>query len=125
MKRGRDIGPDMRSLKSFVDGKGILGVRVHDIRNFQRETDLAGENPFDYLAFKTEREGVRLKVKFKGEWSYSSEFPDLAPWSAVAYDLGGRDHHTFSTIFAVYDWNGGRDGKLGQWIEKAAVEAGR
>jgi hypothetical protein len=112
-------------LKAFVEGKGILGVQVHNIRNFRRETDPAGNNPFEYLGFQSERDGVRLKVKFKGEWGYSQDYPDLIPWGSVAYDLGGRDNHTFSTLFKVHSWDAGGAEELGGWIETAARQAGR
>lgn len=113
-------------LKSFAEGKGILGVRIHDIPNFNRQVDPVGENPFDYLAFEAGRNGVRLLRKFKGKWEWSEEFPDPIPWHMVAYDLSGQYYHTFSSLFPLYSWTyqfGNEN--LGEWIEGAAGYAGR
>jgi hypothetical protein len=35
--------------RSCVLGKGLLGVRIHDLPDFNRRTDPAGPNPFDNL----------------------------------------------------------------------------
>jgi hypothetical protein len=113
-------------LKSFVEGKGIFGVRVNNIPNFNGEVDPPGDNPFDYLAFKVSQEGVRLLRKFNSKWEWSEEFPNVIPWSAVAYNLGGLDFHTLSTLFPVYEWNSDGGSKyFGDWIEAAARFARR
>ncbi|HEX4963800.1 MAG TPA: TIR domain-containing protein [Thermoanaerobaculia bacterium] len=112
-------------LKSFAEGKGILGIRIHGIQNFKHQVDEPGYNPLDYLAFRCEPRGVRLLRKFNGVWAWSEEFPNLIPWDSVAYDLGGCDYHTFSTLFPVYDWSHSGHDALGGWIESAARYAGR
>ena len=110
-------------LRTFAEGKGLLGVRVHNIANFDGETDEPGHNPFDYLAFTVESKGIRLKRKFKGEWGPHEHFPDLLP--SVPYDLRGKKNHTFSSLFKVYDWSAGGYHDLGDWTEAAARQAGR
>lgn len=110
-------------LRTFVEGKGLLGVRVHSIANFDGKTDAPGDNPFDYLAFAVEAKGIRLKRKFNDQWRTSEEFPDLI--SSVPYDLRGMTNHTFSSLFKIYDWNAGGYHGLGDWIEEAARQAGR
>jgi hypothetical protein len=112
-------------LKSFAEGKGLLGVRINSIQNFKRQVDEPGYNPFDYLAFRSEAGGIRLWRKFNGIWALSEEFPSLIPWNSVAYDLGGRSYHTFSTLFPVYEWSRSGHDALGDWIESAAYQAGR
>lgn len=37
--------------RSCVLGKGLLGVRIHNLRDFDRQTDVAGSNPFDNLGY--------------------------------------------------------------------------
>src|SRR5258708_33935952 len=39
-------------LRGFVDGRGIIGISIHSIWNFQKETDPPGSNPLKYLAFE-------------------------------------------------------------------------
>src|SRR5712692_7032791 len=85
--------------------------------NFSRQTDPQGENPFDYLAFKTDMGGVKLVVKSDSQWGWSRDFPNAIPWSSVAYNLGGHNYHTFSTLFRVYDWNNAGSDNLGDFRE--------
>ena len=112
-------------LKSFAEGKGLLGVRIHGLPDFRRQIDPPGANPFDYLAFRAEQSGIRLLRSFNGEWNYSEEFPDPLPKHTIPYDLGTRRYHTFSSLFPVYDWSRGGHANLGDWIESAARQAGR
>lgn len=39
--------------KAWVDGKGIVGVRIHGLKNRLGNTSSAGANPFDYLSHPT------------------------------------------------------------------------
>lgn len=36
-------------VKAWNNGLGIVGIRIHGLKNFQGETAKAGENPFDYI----------------------------------------------------------------------------
>lgn len=111
-------------VRSFYRGNGILAINIASINSFGR-TSIQGDNPLNYLAFCVNDDRVTWKEKYGSTWSTYAEVPSMA-LSDVAYDLGGKKNHPFSTLFPVYDWN--RDDgytNLGTWIEKAAAHAGR
>lgn len=111
--------------RSFMRGNGLLAVRIHGITSLHSPAALQGDNPFDCLAFTVDNQTVGFKeIKTTG-WQPASDVTTM-PLSDVAYDLGGRNNHTFSSIFPIYDWtiNRGYD-NLGSWIEAAATHAGR
>ena len=33
--------------KGWNDGKGVIGIRIHNVSNLRGQTDIAGPNPFD------------------------------------------------------------------------------
>lgn len=113
--------------KSFLDGKGILTVYIHTIKNLAGEVANKGGNPLDYLAFHIDDyDRLALKVKFDGKWGYSKDFPNRVSVSSLPYSFGRKRHHTLSTLFGSYDWkrSSGRQ-NLGKWIKAAAASAGR
>lgn len=113
--------------KSFLEGKGILAVYIHTIKNLAGQAASKGDNPLDYLAFHIDgSDRLALKVKFGGKWSYSKDFPSRVSVSSLPYSFGSKRHHTLSTLFSSYDWkvSNGRQ-NLGNWIEAAAASAGR
>lgn len=36
-------------IKSWDDGLGVVGIRIHGLKNLNGETATAGDNPFDYV----------------------------------------------------------------------------
>jgi hypothetical protein len=36
-------------VKSWDKGMGVVGIRIHGLKNFSGETTTAGDNPFDYI----------------------------------------------------------------------------
>jgi hypothetical protein len=38
-------------IKSWYDGLGVVGMRVHGLKNLQGQTSMAGANPFDFIPF--------------------------------------------------------------------------
>jgi len=112
-------------VRSFQQGKGLVGIRIHDIKNFEKETAAAGPNPFDYVAYRAENDRVYWQEKNGEQWTRYDAVPSMA-LADVAYDIGERKHHTFSTLFRVHSWvadNGYEN--LGSWVEAAATQAGR
>lgn len=112
-------------VRSFQQGKGMLGVWINAIKNLRGETATAGGNSFDYLAFRVANDRVYWQEKNGEQWTNYDAVPSMA-LADVAYDLGGRTHHTFSTLFRVHRWvadNGYEN--LGSWVETAATQAGR
>jgi hypothetical protein len=116
-------------VRSFHRGNGLFGIRIHAIKNLDRPPQLGtyGENPFDYLAYRvdTDNDRVYWQEKNNGKWSGYDEVPSMA-LSAVACNLNGNLHHTFSTLFHVYDWvlNDGYN-NINTWIDQAARQAGK
>lgn len=112
-------------LRSFVDGRGLLNVTIHDIANLQKQTVAAGTNPFAYLGAEIREETLFFK-EFNGlNWVWSSDVKSM-PVKDVAYKLAGRTNFTFDQLFSTYDWvaNKGYD-NLSSWVEAAAKAAGR
>ena len=112
-------------VRSFQQGKGLLGVRIDGIKNLHQETSVPGPNPFDSVAYRVDGERVYWQQKNGDQWVNYDAVPSMA-FSDVAYDLNERKHHTFSNLFAVYRWNADSGYEnLGVWIEAAAAQAGR
>jgi hypothetical protein len=38
-------------VKSWDDGLGVVGIRIHGLKNLQGQTSTAGANPFDFIGF--------------------------------------------------------------------------
>ena len=111
-------------VRSFYRGNGLLAINIGGLTSFGEKTT-QGPNPFNHLAFAVTGEKVSWKQKTGESWSAYTEVPTMKA-SDVAYDLAGRDNHTFSHLFPLYDWDKG-DGynNLGNWVETAAKQAGR
>ena len=112
-------------VQSFRRGNGILSVAIHGIKNLAGQKATKGPDPLDRLAFTVDGNRVYFKTKHGDKWVRYSDAPGM-PLADVAYNLGGRENHTFSTLFSSYEWKSD-DGynNLGKWIEKAARQAGR
>jgi MTH538 TIR-like domain (DUF1863) len=111
--------------RSFIRGNGLLAVRIHSIGSIHSPDALLGSNPFDCVAFTVDKETVRFREKKTTGWQPASDVGTM-PLSDVTYNLGGRDNHTFSTMFPIYDWDTDKGyDNLGGWIERAAKQAGR
>lgn len=112
-------------LRSFIRGNGLLAVRIHTICGLNKRPCVEGGNPFRNLAFTIDDDRVRFKEYMKAGWKAARDVGHMA-LADVAYDLGDRDNHTFSTLFPIYDWEAD-DGfsNLGTWIEMAARKAGQ
>ena len=111
--------------RSFHRGNGLLAVRVHSIRDWNKQCATVGANPFDQLAYRVANDRVYWQELNNGVWANYDKVPSMA-LSDVAYDLNGELHNTFSCRFSIYDWNQ-HDGynNLGTWVENAAKQAGK
>ncbi len=111
--------------RSFIRGNGLLAVRIHTIGSLHSPDAALGGNPFDNLAFSVDNDTVRFREFKTSGWQPASDVGTM-PLGDVAYNLGGRDNHTFATMFPIYDWQDDRGyDNLGGWIEFAARQAGR
>ncbi len=112
-------------VRSFHRRNGLLGIRVHKIQDFRKLTSLAGPNPFDQIAYRVIDNRVYWQELNNGTWSDYTKVPSMV-LSDVPYDLENQLYHTFATRFRVYDWvtdNGYEN--LGNWVQRAATQAGK
>ena len=112
-------------VRSFQFGKGILAVNIHNLRNLQGLADTPGTNPLDCLAYKVDNDRVYFLEKNGDTWKYNSEVPSM-PLGDVRYNLNNQYFHTFSVLFATYEWiSATSPWSFGTWVETAARQAGR
>jgi hypothetical protein len=50
-------------VKSWDDGLGIVGIRIHGLKNFQGEIATAGDNPFDFITHGSTKNKLSSIVK--------------------------------------------------------------
>lgn len=87
--------------ESHRRGNGLLGVRIHKMKNHRRETGKRGHNPFRGITTIMEETG------FLGLWSKKAR-------------------RRLSDIYPIYDWvddNGYEN--IGLWIAESAAKVGR
>ena len=112
-------------LKSFAEGKALLGIYVHSIPHFTLGTDVAGTNPFSCVGFEVQNERAFFKEWNGSQWVWSTDCPSV-PVSRVGYGLQKWSNVTFDGVFQTYDWNLHRGyDNVGHWIDTAAIQAGR
>lgn len=64
--------------ESWKRGNGIVGVRIHNVKNLQSQTDLRGANPFDKIRFS---DGTQLSSVAKTyDWVSDSGRDNLGIW---------------------------------------------
>jgi hypothetical protein len=79
-------------LKSLERGNGLIGVRIHNVRNFQQQTDQPGNNPFDYL-HTTNAAGFRTSVSQlypTYNWVTDDGYNNFQDWVEKAARLAGK-----------------------------------
>lgn len=112
-------------VRSFHRGNGLLAVRVHNIRDWNKQPSAEGLNPFTQLAYRVANDRVYWQEFNNGAWANYDKVPSMS-LNEVACDLAGQLHHTFSFRFPIYDWvNDNGYQNLGDWIERAAQHAGK
>lgn len=112
--------------KSIEQKKGLLGILIHDLKDVAGETDARGANPLGNHNEDDFGETVRKALLGGGAgWGLARlVFPQLAVpatlFGAALALLASSDD------YKIYDWVAD-DGfnNLGDWIEKAAKQAGR
>jgi hypothetical protein len=112
-------------IRSFYAGKGLFGIRIHNVKNLNGLVATAGFNPFECIAYRVSNERVYWQENNNGAWASYDKVPSMA-LSDVPYDLKGELHHTFSYRFPIHDWvtdDGYKN--LGTWVENAAKHAGK
>ncbi len=114
-------------MRGFRDGRGICGIWIYRIENLQGKEDEQGPNPLACLGMKI-RNGRGYFKEFDAstqKWVWAQDVSSIGS-AEIAYNLNGKTDFTFDDIFAYYAWFGGEGYKnLGDWVQKAANQAGR
>jgi hypothetical protein len=114
---------DYEILKSISLGKAVFGIRIHQLKDPNSGADAAGSNPFSYLGYGTTGGKHRPMIRYESGWK-DAPYHDPFDKGSVTL-LANTDKPILSDILAVYDWVDD-DGynKFGNWVEKAAKQAG-
>jgi hypothetical protein len=112
-------------LRSFVDGRGLMCISIHNIANLQRQTVAAGTNPLACLGGEIKNGTLFFKEYDGSKWVWASDVASM-PSKNVVYGLGGHANFTFADLFPTYDWvmSRGYD-NLSAWVDSVAKAAGR
>lgn len=112
-------------LRSFVDGRGLMGVSIHGIRNLRQQQAFPGANPFAQLGGEVRNGTLYFKEHDGTKWVWARDITSMSLHD-VAYDLRGRTNFTFDAVFPTYDWVSNQGyANLGVWVASAATAAGR
>lgn len=115
---------DYEILKSVELGMGVVGIRIHQLKDPRNGIDSTGSSPFDFLGYGSRDGKLCPMIKYKEGWKDAPHL-SLITKSAAPY-LQNTDKPVLSSLFKVYDWvdhNGYNN--FGMWIEAAARQAGR
>lgn len=117
---------DYEIFRSIELGKGVIGIRIHQLKDPKTGSDIAGPNPFNYLGYggsDTKKTMVPF-AKYGEAWKPYADADPVAP-SVAPYLVPGTKP-ILSSLFTVYDWvddNGYKN--FPDWISKAAKQAAR
>lgn len=77
--------------RSYELGKGMLGVRIHNIKDPQLGTDKKGRNPFDYWYIKQNGQNVPFSNLYRTyDWVYDNGYINFSRWIESAATAAGR-----------------------------------
>ncbi len=96
-------------MKSFKDGKKILGVHINSIRCKDGQAKAKGANPFTNLGVVYSTSGLTatLKIKRNGAWFDFTDIGGSASFEIERVPEGYRGKgYNFARFFPVYDWVG-------------------
>jgi len=75
-------------LKSWNRGNGIVGIRIHNIKDQDQKTDMAGRNPLD--DFKLPDGTILSSVCKTYDWMIDDGRKNLGKWADVAADVRAK-----------------------------------
>lgn len=75
-------------VKSWNRGNGIVGVRIHNIKNQESATDMAGANPFE--RFKLPGNTLLSSICKTYDWVVEDGRNNLGKWIEEAFDLRAK-----------------------------------
>jgi len=113
------------------EGKGLLAVRIHRIKNWEQKQSVAGDSPFHVLGVYVKDNGASKSMYLverpstSDRWTYSADFSKVIPKFPYRNTLPAEGTYALSEFFQIYDWASDGYEKIGTWIERAATQAGR
>ncbi|MFC3682639.1 TIR domain-containing protein [Hydrogenophaga luteola] len=114
-------------LQALFDGRGLMGVRIHSIANFEGTTAKAGDNPFDLLGVYCKDDEIQVveRKTISDKWTYTSDFGKqlLDDWPYTS-KLPPTGCTALSKFFSIYSWANDSHERIEGWIETAATQAG-
>lgn len=107
-------------MKSFRDGKKIIGVHINSIKDKNQNVKIKGANPFNYLGVTYSASGLTatLKVQRGGKWYDYTDVDGKASYQTggVPTTMNGQGYN-LSHFCTVHDWvsdNGYNN--FGTWV---------
>ena len=114
-------------LQALCDGRGLVGIRIHSIADFNGKTITAGDNPFDLLGVYRKDDVLQVveRNSMNDNWTYTSDFGkrQLENWP-YTYSLPAPGCTALSAFFSIHSWANSPHEKIQDWIEAAATQAG-
>lgn len=113
-------------MQAVCDARGLVGIRIHSIADFDGKTVTAGDNPFDLIGVYRKDDAVQLieRKTVNDPWTYTSDFGKQAletwPYTPKLPPTGST---ALSQFFPVYTWTNMSHEKIEGWIEAAATQA--
>lgn len=84
-------------VKAWDDGKGVLGVNIHNLKNSEGKTSSKGANPFDYINYGTTGKKLSAIAKvYDPPGATSTDVYDhiknnLEKWIETAIDIRSKN----------------------------------
>ena len=76
---------DYEILNSWNKGKAVIGIRIHQLKNFSGHTDISGSNPFDKFTFEEAGAKVPLSRNVKiYDWVDDDGYNNFSSWIDAA-----------------------------------------
>lgn len=115
-------------MQAVWDARGLMGIRIHSIGDWQGYPSAVGQNPFDLLGVYTEDKKIRLiqRSSTDSKWAYTNDFGQAVipkwPYTASSPPEGCTP---LSRFFKVHNWSSNAHNEIEDWLEAAAKQAGR
>jgi hypothetical protein len=77
--------------QSYKRGNGLLGIRIHNLKDMNGRTDVMGANPFDFWYITQNGVQTYFSSIYKTyDWILNSGYQNLATWIEQAAQQAGR-----------------------------------
>lgn len=114
-------------LQALFDGRGLVGVRIHSIADFDGKTVTPGDNPFNLLGVYRKDNMLQVveRKTVNDKWTYTSDFgkQQLKEWPYTS-TLLPAGCTALSEYFSIHSWTNTSHERIEGWIESAAIQAG-